>query len=411
MNFDLNELMRKGQEWQDMRDALFTNTFRKQLNDFIYRCSGLAQVANSGNAEYLFKKHNKTLGIHPTFQYLAEEASAENERHGNTTHAVYSFHENDVPKVPIRIDITNKLNVIPNHLIGILNNGKRLVGRVDIEFYERVPLASDSKNQELKDVIQDYLVNGKWRKDELEELGNLMALEDLEKIHAEFLVFEDDSVIVGYLGIGNNQPYNISEKSIGYGKNRFYRYDILRVGGNPYEQKSRVKAGKDMGFTNNDFIYPETTCNGTVFALHSTKGVAILDGNNYRKAVLDQPFQELYLEKELKKNNSMDFLNRQLLSVFPAFDDYLQVFYDPIERTNSFSHGKTIIHLKKRGLLGQGWQAKFNVASDLYQHGHDPVLRIKPSLILMYHMIETGKLYDLILNTSKSIITSPITND
>ena len=252
MNFDFEQMMREGEAWQAKRDELFPKAFRDALSNLIYSCSGLAQVAQKGYAEYLFQRFDSALGISPTFQYLTAETNAEKIRHGNTTYAAYSFNENDVLKAPIRLDISNKVNDIPKHLTDIVKNGKRLVSRVDVEFYERTPLASDSKNRELREVIQDYLINGNWTRDELEDLGNLMALEDLEKIHAEFLVFEDDSMVVGYLGIGNNQPYNISEKSAGYGKNRFYRYDLLRVGGSPYEQTSTVRPGKDMKLTSQE---------------------------------------------------------------------------------------------------------------------------------------------------------------
>jgi hypothetical protein len=271
-------------------------------------------------------------------------------------------------------------------------------------------LLEDSKNEELKEFIQEYLVNGNWSKEDLEELGNLMALEDLEKIHTEFLVFEDDSIVPIYIGIGNNQPYNMSEKSPGYGKNRFYRYDLVKKDGKAYQQTSKVTPGKRIDFSDQDLIFPEATCNGTLFALHFKDGISILDRKVWKKATLHQPIVELNLHNEIATSKGVDFLRERLQNVFPDFDSYTQVFYDPIERTNSYTHLKTIKYLKRKGLLGQGWQAKINVASDLYLNGHDPVLRIKPSLILMYHMIETDKFRELIINTSKHRETAPIDN-
>jgi hypothetical protein len=254
------------------------------------------------------------------------------------------------------------------------------------------------------------LVNGSWSKDDLEELGNLMALEDLEKVHTEFLVFEDDSIVPIYIGIGNNQPYNISEKKAVYGKNRFYRYDLVKRDGKAYQQTSKVTPGKRIDFSDQVLIFPEATCNGTLFALHFNHGISILDKKVWKKATLNQPIKELNLHNEIANSKGVDFLKDRLQNVFPDFDSYSQVFYDPLERTNSYTHLKTIKYLSRKGLLGQGCQAKINVASDLYLNGHDPVLRIKPTVILMYHMIETDKFRELIINTSKRIETAPFDN-
>lgn len=410
MNIDFDQIMKDIAIWQEKKNELFTKDFQKSLENFVYGCSGLETVSQKSNADFLFKKFNAEFKIHPTFQLLENETRAEKQRFGNTTFAVYSFNENDVVKTPIRIDISNKKNTIPEHLKGVTKNGKKPVSRIDIEFYEKTSLLEDSKNEELKDLIQDYLVDGNWTKEELEELGNLMALEDLEKIHTEFLVFEDDSIVPIYIGIGNNQPYNISEKSAVYGKNRFYRYDLVKTDGKVYQQTSKVVTGEVIDFSDQDFISPEATCDGTLFALHFKLGITILDRKIWKKAILNQPIEELDLNNEISQSKGVDFLKEKLKQVFPDFDSYSQVFYDPLERTNSYTHLKTLKYLKKKGLLGQGWQAKINVASDLYLNGHDPVLRIKPSLILLYHMIDTGKFSELIINTSKDIVIAPFDN-
>ncbi|MCP9821297.1 hypothetical protein [Cyanobium sp. L1E-Cus] len=410
MNIDFEQTLKDVAIWQEKKDELFSKEFQQSLEDYVYRCSGLETISQKSNADFLFKRFNTEFEIYPTFQLLEDETKAEKQRFNNTTFAVYSFNENDVVKTPIRIDISNKINKIPEHLQEVTKDGKKPVSRIDIEFYEKTSLLEDSKNEELKDFIQEYLVNGNWSKDDLKELGNLMALEDLEKIHTEFLVFEDDSIVPIYIGIGNNQPYNISEKSAVYGKNRFYRYDLVKIDGKAYQQTSKVTPGKRIDFSDQDLIAPEATCNGALFALHFKDGITILDRNVWKKATLNQPIEELNLHNEIANSKGVDFLKERLLNVFPDFDSYSQVFYDPLERTNSYTHSKTIIYLKQKGLLGQGWQAKINVASGLYLNGHDPVLRIKPSLMLMYHMIETDKFRELIINTSKHIDTAPFDN-
>lgn len=410
MDFNYQKIIDEIKLENEQKKLLFTKDFQVSLYHFIYGCSGLELVANKSNADFLFKKFNTEFNINPIFQFLETETIAENMRYGNTTFAVYSFNENYINKTPIRIDIRNKKIAIPEHLKKVTKYGKKPRACVDIEFFEKTSLLEDSKNEELKDFIKNYLVNGSWTRIELEELGNLKALEDLEKIHTKFLIFEDESIIPIYLGIGNNQPYNISEKSNVYGKNRFYRYDISCIGNQFYEQMSRVNSGEIMDFSDQDYIAPEMTCDGTLFTLHFKKGIAILNGKIWKKAVLDQQFEHLILNDEIKKNRNLNFLKEKIISVFPDFDRYSQVFYDPLERTNSYSHLKTIKFLKKKGLLGQGWQAKINVASDLYLNGHDPVLRMKPSLILIYHLIDTGKFNELIINTSKNIQTAPIDN-
>lgn len=410
MNIDFDQMMKDVAIWQEKKDGLFSKAFQQSLEDFVYRCSGLETISQKSNADFLFKKFSIEFGIYPTFQLLEDETKAENQRFKNKTFAVYSFNENDVTKKPIRINISNKKNRVPDHLKEVTKDGKKPVSRIDIEFYEKTSLLEDSKNEELKDYIKEYLVNGNWSKDDLEELGNLMALEDLEKIHTEFLVFEDDSIVPIYIGIGNNQPYNISEKSAVYGKNRFYRYDLVKRDGKAYRQTSKVTLGKKIDFSDQDLVFPEPACNGTIFALHFKDGITILDGKAWKKATLDQPIEELNLHNEIANSKGVDFLKDILQNIFPGFDSYSKVFYDPLERTNSYTHLKAIKYLKRKGLLGQGWRAKINVASDLYLNGYDPVLRIKPSLILMYHMIETGKFRELIINTSKDIGTAPFDN-
>lgn len=410
MTIDFEQIMKDVAIWKEKKSELFTEEFQNSLYDFIYGCKGLEIVAKKSNADLLFKKYNTDFKINPTFQFLEDETKAEKERHSNTTFAVYSFNENDLVKTPIRIDITNKKKEIPEHLKNVSKSGKKPVSRIDVEFFEKTPLLEDSKNEVLKDFIMDYLTNGRWTKDELEELGDLMALEDLEKIHTEFLVFEDDSIVPIYIGIGNNQPYNISEKSAVYGKNRFYRYDLVRTTGAFYQQTSNVIAGRIIDFSEQNFIAPEATCDGKYFALHFKEGIAIQEGKVWKKAVLNQPIKDLDLANEINNSIGIDFLKEKIKTVFPTFDCYSQVFYDPLERTNSYGHIKTINYLSKKRLLGEGWQAKINVASDLYLNGHDPVLRIKPSLVLMYHMIETGKFKELIINTSKNIETKPFDN-
>jgi len=259
----------------------------------------------------------------------------------------------------------------------------------------------------MKSIISDYLKDGGLSEEELKEIDNLMSLEDMEKIHTKFLVFEDNSIVMLFIGIGTNKPYGICKKSKtnSYGRNRFYKYDLEHLN----EQESIVKLGRDVDFKN-EIIFEDEIFDGTRFAIHNSEGVAILNGKKWSKAILEQPSKNLTLDYEISKNNSLDFLKLKLQKTYINFDKYAQIAYDPLEILLSFGHEKTAQHLYGNKLLRRGYEIPINVASDLYNNGYVNISGLKPSLILMYHMIDTGKFEELILNTAKKLETVPYKN-
>jgi hypothetical protein len=60
--------------------------------------------------------------------------------------------------------------------------------------------------------------------------------------------------------------------------------------------------------------------------------------------------------------------------------------------------------------LGAGWQSRLNVASDLFIHGHNDGIRIKPITLLLYHFIELGELEKIIVATADSTDIKPLQN-
>lgn len=400
----VDEILLKTERTLKAIDETFDKEFLDKFKMFMLLSENISDISKKENSEQLFKKCDLSNGIKPIFEYRKSESLAEKERYDQSTYGVYHFNYPDGIDSPIRIDITRSIKAIPDAFKGITKNGSKPRCCVDIEFFERPRLEDDSKNKELEEFIKEYCVNGKWKRGELEELGNLMALQDLEKIHLKYLVFENDQYLSTFIGIGTNQPYGLAEKQGYSGKARYYKYCLeTRV-----EQTCCVTTGHEIRFDSDSLILPEYVAKGVKFALYPKEGVIIEDHRKWKKAKLERKQSALVLSDEVDKNINLNNLKQRIDNLFPDFDKYQFVFYDPIERTKSIGHIKVIKHLFQRGLLGRGWQSIQNVASDLYMNAHCNVYRIKPISIMLSHFIAVGELEKMIIDTSKSIESKPI---
>lgn len=367
---------------------------------------GVENLGKKENQDILFNKFCAETGINPIYEYRQLETNAERERHSNTTYGVYHFNDPD-GFTTIRIDITKAIKPVPEHLKGLRSNGSRPKCLVDIELFEKNPLQIDSKNKKLKEFIEEYTINGKFTFEELQELGCLMTLQDLEKIHTTFLIFDNNSYVLAFLGLGNNQPYTISEKNAGIGKNRFYRYSLI----DGLEQTSNAVAkGERLQFKDGDVIFSDFASDGKEYGLFSDLGVIVKDGAHLKKATIKIYQNEITPDDELKKRIGLPFLSDKLKNMFPQFSAYEKVFYDPLERVNSYGHKRAIELLIRKGILGAGWQSRVNVASDLYIHGHNDAYRIKPITLLLYHLIEIGEFEKIIVATADGTDISALQN-
>lgn len=403
LKIDIEAISREIEVKTQQKNELFGKEFLNEFIRYLYTGDGINKVGAGVNNLKLFKFHSNN--IKPIFEYREKETEAEKGRHKDSTYGVYYFN-NFESWHPIRIEISISKKDVPSSLKNCLFNNKKPTCLIDIEFFEKPLLENDSKNNELIDFIKEYAIDGRLTKDDLTDLGNLMALEDLEKIHIKFLVF-DNKYLIDYLGIGTNQPFSIGEKGE-LGKNRFYRYSLERN----FEQRSKVKeVGQKIRFKKEDIIFPEESSDGNVYALFPDVGVIVKRKKSWKKACICNYFTTLDRNGEFKKYRGINFIQDKLTSLFPVFDGYQHVFYDPFEKVNSFGHVKIIKYLKKKELLGMGWQSKLNVASDLWKNGYDDVFRIKPISLLLYHFIEIGELKNMIENQINDNLHIPIKNN
>jgi hypothetical protein len=401
----LADCSRKNEIRNQRVKELFGMDFIKVFNGFALYGLGVENVGNKENHAKLFKSFCDQTGIKPVFQYREEETRAEKDRYSNTTYGVYYFNDPD-GFTTIRIDVSKSRKPVPEHMKTLRIGKLKPKCIVDIELFESIPLQMASNNKELKEFIEAYSI-GTFSREELEELGDLQTLGDVEKIHTMFLVFEDNSYVVAFLGLGNNEPYSIREKSEGFGKNRFYRYSLV----DGIEQTSEVIAkGEPLKLDDSETVFTDYTSDGKVFGLVTGIGVIIETGAHWKKADIKQTQKEIIPEVELKKPITLPILSNKLKAVFPQFSSYAQVFYDPEEKVKSFGHPKSIELLLDKGILGAGWQSQLNVASDMYLHGHNDAYRIKPITLLLYHLIELGEFEKIILATADGVDIAPLEN-
>lgn len=403
IKINLDEINKELERTKNLRISFFGEDFLNIFNDYIYFGKGLNMVGSASNHLKLFNSYDKS--INTIFEYRDIETAAEKLRHPGSTYGVYHFNNLEISN-PMRIEISISKKEVPRSLQDHRYNKGKPKYVIDIEFFEKPLLENDSKNLEIEDFVRAFVIDGNWSKDDLKSLGNLKALEDLEKIHIKLLVFDNDEYIVEYLGIGTNQPLSIGEKGE-RGKNRFYRYSLEHK----FQQTSAVKTtGRNINFTKDDLIFPENCSDGKTYALYPDIGIIVKCESGWKKVTIVNDFKELDCNKEINNKNDSTFIKNKLLSLFPEFDSYMQIFYDPLEKVNSFGYKKVVNLLENKELLGLGWQSKLNLASDLYINSHDDVFRIKPTALLLYHFIEINEFNKMIQCEIKYEPQIPIKN-
>jgi hypothetical protein len=382
-------------------NQLFGKEFLSKMERYIYFHQNLDELSVS---DKLFNVENKQLNIKPIFELKNEIINSQNLRHKNKSLiATYYFNDPNIPYKPLQLDITAQIKKIPTHLINIKYCGHSLRNLVDIELFEKTPIEFDSKNYRINDFLMEYTRNPDINLEDIAEIEPILALQELEKFHMKFLVFENDMYFPIYLGIGSNQPFNHLEKKNNH--SRFYRYSMENE--SPFEQTSEIIYHR-VEVPKNSLLSSDTTSDGNVYLFHKELGVLIYKNSEIKKALIKNNTKVLKVS-DIFKNKKLDLIKYHVYQLFPKYENYTQVNFDPLEKINSTGHEKIINFLENNQLLGSGYQSKINVASDLNLHGYDNMYRLKIISLYLLRAIKINWMEDLIINTSKNITTHPIT--
>ncbi len=403
----IKESKSKYESFISTKKKLYDINFILNFEKYFYQdINTLESFTGIDNEKYLFKTCDTKHQIYPIYELLSEELIAENIRRNDTTYAIYNFNLNDYLNQSHRIEISKCLQEIPHSLKKLKMNNKKAKCIVDVEFFIKYPLLDDSQNNEMKDFIKEYSTDSSINKEDLEEIDSLKALEDVDKIHLKFLIFDNNNYIPVYIGIGSNQPYGLSEKQRENGKKRFFKYDLTCE--KPFKETVKIKKCRCIDINKLGLIYTERSPTYT-FGLDREYGILLKDEKVWKKAKLE------YIVEDINLNDQLENINIKLKdiieAIYPKYDDYSMIFFEPYNVLTRVSHQKAKNYLKKKDLLGLGHQDPINVASDLFIYGYDRYVGLKPLTILLYHMISTGKLRELIINTSSKKKTDPINNE
>ena len=98
---------------------------------------------------------------------------------------------------------------------------------------------------------------------------------------------------------------------------------------------------------------------------------------------------------EVALDGALNYDWKTQLNIFPAYEEFRQVFYNPIRIIRKNSIPKIRKELIKNGLLGDGTggesqQAEMNIASDLVMNTMDDVHRLKPSILFFLSLLNKG---------------------
>lgn len=369
--------------------ALYGIDFLQCFRDYIFFGNSLDSIIL--NPEKIYTVSDESLHLKSIIEHKPEIRCAENKRRGNTSlFDVHYFNAPDYCSHPIRIDVVLQRKTPPAQVNDLF--GEKIDKYIDIEFFEYIPIEFDSKNFLLKELLNEYLTCSETTLDDIRELDDLLALQDLEKLHISIAQLKSGRLKLAYLGIGTNQPFGIAESKLQYGKNRFYRYSL--IGDNPFIQTSKIITSR-ITLPDNLVIFPERTTDGTTFGMSATHGALIFERNSWKKASYGFDIQPIDLKSDCAKD-PIQFLTQKTREFFPSFENYLHVKFDPLEFVNRYGYEKSVEFLYEKGVLGRGWQNKLNVASDLYIHSYENMLRLKPSCLLLAEWLKSGKFLEIL---------------
>lgn len=394
-----NELKKIIEDCKNRQKKLYEilgEDFLKKMKEYIHSYENLDELSAS---EKLFLIKSNDFKIKPVFEIKNKITHTENSRHrNNSLIATYYFNDPEFTDRPLRLDITAQVKDIPQTLQDLRYNGYIPRNCIDIELFERIPIEYDLKNFNVYELINEYLENEEISIEDIESIEPISALQEVEKFHMKFLVFENNMFFPIYLGIGSNEPYNFPDKKGSHGKNRFYRYSM--EGEAPFEQISELKSQHLDIDLSDDALFYEISSDRNIYFFHNEVGTLIYTKEKgYKKVILEQPIRPLNVE-DIFKNEKFKLIESHLHGLFPQYENYTYINFDPLERVNSKGHKKSIQFLYEKKLLGLGYQDKINVASDFFLSGYDDDYRLKIISLFLLRSIKNKWLEKLVINKS-----------
>lgn len=401
---ELKKLIEDCKNRQNELHEILGEDFLRKMKEYMYNHNNLDELSTSNKLFSLKENHPNII---PIFEIKNGIKRADNSRFGNNSLiATYYFNDPEFTDRPLRLDITAQIKATPKTLLSLKYNGYEPRNCIDIEFFERIPIEDDSKNPNVHELINEYLEDESISIQDIDSIDPVSALQEVEKFHMKFLVFENNSFFPIYLGIGSNEPYNFPDRKGSHGKNRFYRYSMEDEC--PFEQISKLKSQRINIDLSGDALFYERTSDGNIYLFHDEIGIlTYTKENEYRKIFIEQPVNALNI-KDIFKYEKFKLIENHLYSLFPQYENYIHVNFDPLERVNSKGHKKSIEFLNNKNLLGRGYQDKINVASDFWSNGYDDDYRLKIISLFLLRSIKNKSLEKLVINKSMNLPIHPM---
>ena len=405
----------------------------KWLDNYLSDGTNLFDLARDGK-EFLFKPGEKFPAF---FEWRDDLFSHFSSRHRETTYGTYYFNNPDFASQPIALIVTMS-TVKQNATKSILESLSLPphYNLIDFEIFEKRLLKDATRNFDIKELLEEYETSSEIDFSDIEDLAkdtveqnvdgtdprdvinSLMYIDDIEKIHIK-LAYGDDKIIPFFLGVGTNQPFGVrfKQRESEFGEDRYYKYDAI----NKFEEKFKLKRGRIVSFSQSEesrsTIFIDETIGNKTFAV-GDDGIIFSENYDHKKANV---WYNAELDKEKKDITQIQNINQEnfieeKLNIFPDYDEYRQVFFDPIRVVKAMSNDGARKYLKRNGLLGQGtWenpeishQSLINVASDIYNNGMFDGYRLRPSILFLLIMIKSGNFRQNINNIANSKPFDPL---
>ena len=402
------------------------------LEDFLLTGENLDNLVTDGK-EFLFTPGKKFPAF---FEWKDELFKHFHSKFPDSTYGTYFFNNSDFASQPIALIVTmSAINKNAESILESLNLPQHYT-LIDFEIFEKRLLKNATRNFDVKELLEEYEMSSEIDLGDIEDLAkdtvetnvdgtdphdvinSLMYIDDIEKVHIK-LAYGEDKIIPFFIGIGTNQPFGVrfKQRESEFGEDRYYKYDAI----NKFEEKFKLKKGKIVSFSQSaecpSTIFIDETIGNKTFAV-GDDGIIFSENYDCKKANV---WYKAELNKEKKDITQIQIKDQEnfieeKLHIFPDYDEYRQVFFDPIRIVKAMSNDGARKYLKRNGLLGEGtWenpekshQSLVNVASDIYNNGMFDGYRLRPSILFLLIMIKTRNFRENVINLANAKPFNPL---
>lgn len=412
---------RVNEEMQKMKEhiASIDNNLFERLKEYIYCDGANLDLLSSPDAFNFLFKNVEGSSYPPFFEYSEKFSSGQKERYPHTSCGVFLFNKTDFVSKPVVLLISMdkmKSGEIKKVKEMFQAENKKIPSDAlfyNFEIFEKSRPSDISKNYDMKSLFKDieFSLEMDGDNDAAMSLAKetmevdceydysshiknpfMYLKDDMEKLHIKFM-YGDGKFIPIYVGIGTNIPMGMApqkDSSESYhGASRYHKFDLLEK----FQETLCLKQGAKFSFPKEgtDCLWIDETVNNKTFALYDNELLFQYNNqkNNWYLADLGSKSSEVALD------GALNYDWKTQLNIFPAYEEFRQVFYNPIRIIRKNSIPKIRKELIKNGLLGDGTggesqQAEMNIASDLVMNTMDDVHRLKPSILFFLSLLNKG---------------------